>query len=90
MREQIAFLELKYGKIKDIDIHGLTKEEAKAELIYQINKTDIFVKAMLITHGYHSGVVLKNFIRNEFVHKNVSKKVNIDASRTLLILDFSV
>jgi len=88
MSEHIAFLELKYGKIKHIDIHGLTKEEAKSELIHEIEKSDIFIKALLVTHGYHSGVVLKNFIRKEFMHKNVYKIVNVDASRTLLLLNF--
>ena len=90
MSEHVVFLELKYGKIKEIDIHGLTKEEARAELIYQIEKTDVFVKALLITHGYHSGVVLKNFLRKEFVHKNIAQKVNVDASRTLFILNYFV
>lgn len=89
MHEQIAFLELKYGKIKAIDVHGLTKDEAKAEIIYHIDSSDIFIKAILITHGYHKGVVLKNFIRKEFMHKNVYKIINVDASRTLLLLDFN-
>ena len=88
MSESIAFLELKFGKIKTLDIHGLTKEEAKAEIIYAIESSDLFIKAILVTHGYHSGVVLKNFLRKEFEHKNVDGKINVDASRTLLILDF--
>ena len=71
-----------------IDLHGLTKEEAKAEIIYTLNKIDVFVKGLLITHGYHKGIILKNFIRKEFVHKNVYKKIHVDASRTLLLLKF--
>ena len=82
-------LEVKYGKIESLDVHGLTKEEARAEIVYHLNRIDIFTKGLLITHGYHSGVVLKNFIRKEFEHKNVYKKINVDASRTLLLLDFN-
>ena len=88
MSENVAFLELKYGKINELDIHGLTKEEARSEIIYNIEKCDICTKGLLVTHGYHKGVVLKNFLRKEFVHKNVYKVVNVDASRTLLLLSF--
>lgn len=87
MSTPVAFLELRYGKIHELDVHGLSLEEAKAEIIYTINKMDVFIKAILITHGYHQGTVLKNFIRKSFEHKNVRKKINIDASRTLLVLD---
>lgn len=88
MSANIAYLELKYGKIKAIDVHGLTKEEARAEIIYAIESSDIFIKALLVTHGYHSGVVLKKFLRKEFSHNNVCEIVNVDASRTLLVLNF--
>jgi len=86
MSEPVAFLELEFGKIDQLDVHGLTKEEAKAEIIHKINSLDIYVKGLLLTHGYHKGVVLKNFIRKEFAHNSVWKKVNVDASRTLLLL----
>lgn len=89
MSEQLGFLEIKYGKIYELDVHGLTLEEAKAEIMHTLNKIDIFIKGVLITHGYHKGVVLKNYIRNVLEHKNVYKKVNVDASRTLLLVDFS-
>ena len=89
MSESLAFIELHYGKTETLDVHGLTKEEAKAEILHKINSLDVFVKGLLITHGYHKGVVLKNFVRKEFVHKNVYSIVNVDASRTLLLLDFN-
>ncbi len=88
MSEQIAFLETRYGKIFELDLHGLSKEEARAELVHTIHTIDIFYKAILITHGYHQGRVLKNFIRNEYNDKAISKKINIDASRTLLVIDW--
>ena len=89
MSAQNAFLELQYGKIADVDIHGLSKEEAKAEIIHVIESLDYFVKGLLVTHGYHKGVVLRNFVRKEFKHVNVYKIVNIDASRTLLLLNYN-
>ena len=88
MQTNIAFLELEYGKLKSIDVHGLTKEEAKVELIYNIEMVDLDIKGLVITHGYHHGRVLKEFIRKEFSHRNIYKIINIDASRTLLLLNF--
>lgn len=87
MGEMSTFLELKYGKIYSLDIHGLTKEEAKIEILHTLGTIDNFYKAILVTHGYHHGVVLKNFVRKELVHKNIQKKINVDASRTLLLLN---
>lgn len=84
-----AFLELDYGKLYTLDLHEKTLEEAKAELIYTLNSLDIFYKGVLVIHGYHKGTVLKNYIRNNFKHKNIYKKVNIDASRTIIMIDWS-
>ena len=82
-----AFLELKYGKLAFLDLHGLTKEEARAALVLKLNRIDIDTKGIVVVHGYHQGIVLKNFVRNEFEHKNIKQKVNIDASRTLLLVN---
>ncbi len=87
MSEPVAFLELKYGKIYTLDVHGLCLEEMRAELVHTLNSIDIFFKGVLVTHGYHQGRVLKDYIRNKFEHKNVVKKINVDASRTLLLVD---
>ncbi len=80
------FLELNYGKLYQLDVHGLSLEEAKAEIVHTINLIDIDYKGILVVHGYHKGVVLKNFIRNKFEHKNVYKKVNLDVGRTILLV----
>ena len=82
----LGFIEKDYGKTKIVDLHGLSLEQAKAEIIYEINSVDIDIKNILLIHGYTRGTVLKNFIRKEFEYFKVAKKVNIDASSTLLIL----
>lgn len=84
-----AFLELEYGKIFELDLHEKTLEEAKSELLYTLNSLDVFYKGVLVIHGYHKGTVLKNFVRNRFEHENIYKKIKVDASRTLLLLDWS-
>lgn len=82
-----AFLELDYGKLYHLDLHGRTLDEAKAELIHTLNTIDVFYKGILVVHGYHKGTVLKNFIRNDFEHKNIYKKIKVDASQTILLID---
>ena len=82
----LGFIEKDYGKTIKIDLHGLSLEQAKAEIIYHINNVDIDIKNLLLIHGYHSGTILKDFIRKDFKHQFVIKKVNIDASTTLFIL----
>ena len=89
MSEQLGFLEIKYGKIYELDVHGLTLEEAKAEIMHTLNKIDVFIKGVLITHGYHKGTVLKDYIRNVLSHKSIAKMINVDASRTLLLINLS-
>ena len=83
-----CFLELDYGKLFSLDLHGLTLEEARATLIHTLTTIDNSYKGILIIHGYHKGRVLKDYIRDKFMHKNVYEKVHLDASRTILLLSF--
>lgn len=80
------FLEFYYGKYKVVDLHTLTKEEAKIELINALNNTDVDIKCLLVVHGYHGGTVIKNLVRKEFKSDLVAEKINHDAGRTLYIL----
>ena len=64
-----------------------TKEEALAEIVYTLNRLDNTYKGVLVIHGYHKGTVLKKFIRENFTHKSITSKINIDASRTLLLVN---
>lgn len=89
MASQDIFLELEYGKLYTLDLHGLTLEEARASLINLLSHIDNFYSGILIIHGYHKGRVLKDYVRKTLKHPLIYKKVNIDASRTILLLSFS-
>lgn len=82
---QDIFIELYYGKYVTLDLHGKTIEEARAEILHAINTIDAGL-SLLVVHGYHSGTSLKTFVREEFEHKLVDKKIYIDAGRTLLVI----
>ena len=77
------FLEFYYGKYKVVDLHTLTKEDAKIELINAINNTDINIKCLVVVHGYHGGTVIKNLVRKEFENNAIEEKINLDAGRTI-------
>lgn len=77
------FLELYYGKYKVVDLHRLTKEEAKIELLNAINSSDIDIKCLVVVHGYHGGTIIKNLVRKEFENEFVLEKINLDAGRTI-------
>ena len=82
-----VFLELDYGKLYSLDLHGLTLEEARASLIHELSTIDSSYDGILIIHGYHKGRVLKDHIRNKFTHPLIIKKVHLDAARTILLLN---
>lgn len=77
------FLEFYYGEYKVVDLHRLTKEDAKIELINAINSADINIKCLVIVHGYHGGTVIKNLVRKEFQSEFIQEKINLDAGRTI-------
>lgn len=83
-----TFLELEYGKLYTLDLHGLTLDEARASLINLFSHIDNNYNGILVIHGYHKGRVLKDYVRETFSHKLIYKKVKLDASRTILLLSF--
>lgn len=80
------FLEFYYGKNKTVDLHNLTKEDARANLVYAIENLDADIKSLIVIHGYHGGTVIKKLVRDEFKHKNIAEKVNLDAGRTIFLI----
>lgn len=83
-----SFIEFYYGKYKVVDLHNLTKEEARAELVYALEGADTNLDSLVIVHGYHHGTVIKKFVQKEFNHSKIAKKVPLDAARTIFLLKF--
>lgn len=77
---------IKYGKLKEIDLHGLSYEDARAVLLHEIYSADADINGLIVVHGYHKGQVLRNFILHTFEHPRVYKKVKVDAGNTLLLI----
>ena len=78
-----SFLEFYYGKFKVVDLHTLTKEDARIELLNAINSADFDIQCLVIVHGYHGGTIIKKLVRKEFQSDFVSEIINLDAGRTI-------
>ena len=81
-----TFIEYYYGKYKVVDLHMLTKEDAKIQLLYEINSYDADIKCLVVVHGYHGGTIIKNLVRKEFSNDEIQEKINLDAGRTIFLL----
>ena len=81
-----TFIEYYYGKYQQVDLHGMTKEEARASLIHALNSIDFDIKCLVVVHGYHGGTVLKNLVKKEFSHPSVAEKITLDAARTIFVI----
>ena len=71
----------KVGRYKKIDLHNLSKEEARAVILHELYLADN-IDSLVLVHGYHGGQTLKKLVRQEFENERVSKKINLDASTT--------
>lgn len=80
------FLKLEFGNIVELDIHGKTLEDARAELLFTLNSIDSDVDAILVIHGFNKGTILKNWLRTRFKDDRILKIVRPDAGVTLLVL----
>lgn len=80
------FLELKYGKITDVDVHGKSLEDARAEILYMLSVVDLGISGILVVHGFHKGTKIKEWLRHKFSDPRVIKIINYDAGSTLLLL----
>lgn len=70
-----------YKNCIKVDLHGLTKEEARAEIWHTLNSVDN-ADGIVFVHGYHGGRVLKDLVRKEIVSDMIEKKVFLSASAT--------
>lgn len=70
-----------YKNCVKVDLHGLTKEEARAEIFHTLNSVDN-VDGVVFVHGYHGGRTLKDLVRKEIKSDLIEKKVFLSASVT--------
>ena len=75
--------------MRELDIHGMTELEAKTAIERFIVSCPKDVKEVVIIHGYHSGSVLKNLVRdrNKIRSKRIKrKKFTLNQGETIIEL----
>lgn len=60
---------------KEIDLHGMDYIEAKVFLKQYFDRLEKGKFEILIIHGYQRGSTLQNYVRKEFKHKRIHRKL---------------
>lgn len=54
--------------ILELDIHGMTKYQAKVYLDSQLKKVKHDIYRLRVIHGYQGGTQLRDMVRKEYAH----------------------
>lgn len=77
----------KFGHNLEVDIHGMTVAEAKRELTSLLTKCDKATHEIDVIHGCHGGTALLNFVRKEFSHPRLVKRIlSLNNGMTTLVI----
>lgn len=60
---------------KELDLHTMSVAEARKYLKTELNTLAKHIKEVRIIHGYQRGKDLQKFVRNDFNHKKIQRKV---------------
>lgn len=59
----------------EVDLHTMTVAEARQYLKSTLNSMPRHIREVRIIHGYRGGRELQKFVRHEFNHKKVERKI---------------
>jgi DNA-nicking Smr family endonuclease len=59
----------------EIDIHNMKRAEAKRYLEQFLSRANGNVREVTVIHGYSSGTVLQQMVRNSLKHSRIKRKV---------------
>lgn len=62
-------------KTFEVDLHQLNVREAKKYLDSYISAIPKGTAELVVIHGFNRGSVLQRFVRSEYTHKRVEKKI---------------
>jgi DNA-nicking Smr family endonuclease len=77
----------KHGKTAEIDLHGLTVEDAKCRLEHFLTNASPDMTEVRIIHGCNRGQALRDMVRLRLKHPRISAKlVTLNPGETRLLL----
>ena len=73
---------------EQIDIHGMTKEQAKVAVDAKLKKCKGDVYTLKVIHGFHGGTALQSFVRSHYKNDPRVKRIEVglNSGETELIL----
>ena len=79
---------MSYGGIQEVDIHGMTKYQAKVCLESKLKRMGGGVYCLRVIHGFHGGTELRDLVRREIAKNPKVKRVEVglNQGQTDLIL----
>lgn len=75
MREEWKVTLKKFGFSIQVDIHGMTVQQAKRELERLLNTCGNDVNEIEVIHGYTGGQALLNLVRKDLKHKRIGGRI---------------
>lgn len=74
--------------ILELDIHGMTRYQAKVYLDSQLKKVKKYIYRIRVIHGYQGGTQLRDLVRREYVkHPRILRiEIGLNQGSTDLIL----
>ncbi len=77
----------KTDAILEVDLHGLTTEDAKCRLEHLLSCAGPEIREVRVIHGYNSGQALRNMVRVRLKHPRIaSKLITLNPGETRLLL----
>lgn len=71
----------------EIDIHNMTRDQAKRYIEQYLNKVNGSIKEVSIIHGYSNGTVLLNMVQKSLKHPKIKSKIKcLNPGITILVL----
>lgn len=82
---------VKKDTVLEVDLHGLTAEDAKRRLEHLLSNAGPEVGEIRVIHGYNSGQALRDMVRLRLKHPRIaSKLVTLNPGETRLLLSSPV
>lgn len=77
----------KTDSLLEVDLHGLTAEDAKRRLEHLLSNIGPEIREVRVIHGYNSGQALRDMVRIRLKHPRIaSKLVTLNPGETRLLL----
>ncbi len=61
---------------EEIDLHGCNIDEARMKLNQVLNSAPMDIGELRVIHGFNSGTVFQQFVRNSYRHKRIERWIS--------------